>query len=115
MALSSIRSPNTWEGTWNTKRELSYYPGGKYVKTAELRVKSQNYRWGTYTRREYRPGRQPGPHRRIRKQQGKEHRQMPDGPNNEREAITGDAAKLTTLLPLLSKTIRPHPSWKCMP
>lgn len=92
-----------WEGSWNVKRELSYYPGGKYVKTAELRKKEQSYRWGYYTRREYRPD---GNLDRIDDYdygRVKNSVKMPDGQNSERETITGDAAKLTPLLPLLSK------------
>lgn len=98
-----------WEGTWNTKRELSYYPGGKYVKTAELRKKEQSSRWGTYTRREYRPD---GNLDRIDDYdygRVKNSVKMPDGPNSERETITGDAAKLTLLLPLLSKNDQTAP------
>ena len=34
---------------------------------------------------------------------------MPDGQNSERESITGDAAKLTLLLPLLSKNDQTAP------
>lgn len=34
---------------------------------------------------------------------------MPDGQNSERESITGDAAKLTLLLPLLSKNNQTAP------
>lgn len=98
-----------WEGTWNTKRELSYYPGGKYVKTAELRKKEQSYRWGYYTRREYRPD---GSLDRIDEfdyGRVKNSVKMPDGQNSERESITGDAAKLTLLLPLLSKNDQTAP------
>lgn len=104
-----------WEGTWNTKRELSYYPGGKYVKTAELRKKEQSYRWGYYTRREYRPD---GNLDRIDDydySRVKSSVKMPDGPNNERETITGDAAKLTPLLPLLSKNDQTAPKLEVRP
>lgn len=88
-----------YEGTYNTKRELTFYPGGKVVKSAEIRKPASS--WGTFTRRSYRLDGtlekvEEVEYNRVKSQQ------LVTGDKTTSESLDG-TTKAVSILPILTK------------
>lgn len=96
--------------SYNTRREVNFYPGGKVVKMAESRKSGAS--WGTYTRRHYRVDGSLERTEEYQSGQVKNTVAAPSG-NSERESVEA-LVKTTPIAPVLKKTDEgaPKPEYK---
>ncbi|HMY05325.1 MAG TPA: hypothetical protein PKA48_18305, partial [Candidatus Obscuribacter sp.] len=98
--------------TYNVRREVNFYPGGKVVKMTESRKSGAS--WGTFTRRHYRPD---GSLDRTEEYLGNQVKSTVTAPsgNSERESVDA-VLKTTPIAPVLKKTDEgaPKPEFKSL-
>ena len=98
--------------SYNARREVNFYPGGKVVKMTESRKSGAS--WGTYTRRHYRIDGSLERTEEYQSGQVKNTVTAPSG-NSERESVEA-VVKTTPIAPVLKKTDEgaPKPEFKSL-
>ena len=98
--------------SYNARREVNFYPGGKVVKMTESRKSGAS--WGTYTRRHYRIDGSLERTEEYQSGQVKSTVTAPSG-NSERESVEA-VVKTTPIAPVLKKTDEgaPKPEFKSL-
>lgn len=90
-----------YDNGYNTKLELQFYPGGKYVKTAQSRKRVSS--WGTYTQRNYKSDGTLESTEEYEYSSVKNRVPAPAG-STDREPLPAYLTKKTPLLPVYDKT-----------